>query len=90
MNTESQRVVEISSVVVQDSGSVGPVSTSKVFVKRFDNLGMFEQGRWAEMRQWCEDNLYHGGHFEPNWNAIYPSFYFWDEKEYTMFLLRWS
>ena len=90
MNTVSQRVVEISSVVVQDSGSVGTVNTSKVFVKRFDNLGMFEQGRWAEMIEWCQRNLYHGGHYEPNWHADYPSFYFWDEREYTLFLLKWA
>jgi hypothetical protein len=51
---------------------------------------MFRDGRWAEMIEWCENNLYHGGHYEPNWHAQYPSFYFWDEKEYSLFLLRWS
>ena len=90
MNTKFQKSTATTPAPVQVSSFVENADTKKVFVKRFDNLGMFEQGRWAEMRQWCEDNLYHGGHFEPNWNAIYPSFYFWDEKEYTMFLLRWS
>jgi hypothetical protein len=68
------------------------VSTSKVFVKRFDvsSVDIFRDGRWAEMIAWCQENLYHGGHYEPNWTAQYPSFYFKDEKEYTLFLLRWS
>ena len=90
MSTESQKVVEISHVRVADSGSVGPAGTQKVFVKRFDNVGMFEGGRWAEMVEWCRNNLYHGGYYEPYWSAVYPSFYFTDEKEYTLFLLRWS
>jgi hypothetical protein len=51
---------------------------------------MFEGGRWAEMIEWCRKNLYHGGYYEPNWSAVYPSFYFTDEREYTLFLLRWS
>jgi hypothetical protein len=74
--------------------SEATVSTSKtqVFVKRFDiaSVGMFQDGRWSEMMQWCRDNLYHGGHYEPNWSVNYPSFYFTDEKEYTLFCLRWS
>lgn len=61
-----------------------------LFVKRFDNVDMFDKGRWAEMIQWCYENLYHGGHYEPNWSAQWPSFYFKDEKEYTAFLLRWA
>ncbi len=60
------------------------------FKQRFDNVGMFEGGRWAEMIQWCRDNLYHGGHYEPNWFAQYPTFYFDDEQEYLMFVLRWG
>ena len=94
MNTESQSTVEIYHAHVADSDSVATVSTSKtqVFVKRFDNphLDLFQGGRWAEMIRWCEDNLYHGGHYEPNWHAQYPTFYFHDEREYTLFLLRWS
>ena len=63
---------------------------SRVFVKRFDNVGMFEGGRWATMIEWCKDNLYHGGYYEPNWYAQYPTFYFKDEQEYILFLLRWA
>lgn len=91
MNTVSQKVVEISNVVVKDGSSVAPASMSKVFVKRFDNLTPFSNdAQWARMLEWCEANLYHGGHYEPNWRAQYPTFYFTDEKEYTLFLLRWS
>jgi len=36
-------------------------------------------------------NLYHGGHYEPNWYTNQrDTFYFTDPKEYTLFLLRWS
>lgn len=62
------------------------------FQKRFDvnSVDMFRDGRWAEMIQWCQDHLYHGGYYEPNWTAQYPTFYFDDEKEYMLFLLRWT
>jgi hypothetical protein len=46
--------------------------------------------RWQEMADWCYNNLYHGGYYEPNWSHQYPTFYFKDEKEYTLFLLRWA
>jgi hypothetical protein len=87
MSTKSQRVVEISTVVVKDGNSVGPVNTSKVFVKGFDSLPL---ENFYEMIAWCRDTLYHGGHYEPNWSVNYPNFYFTDEREYTMFLLRWT
>ena len=45
---------------------------------------------FGERVQWLKDNLYHGGHYEPNWGFQWPSFYFTDEKEFTLFLLRWS
>lgn len=45
---------------------------------------------WAEIVRWCMDNLYHGGHYEPNWYTGPETFYFSDEKEYAWFLLRWS
>lgn len=94
MNTESQSTVEIYHAHVPASDSVATVSTSKtlVFVKRFDvaSVDMFRDGRWAEMIEWCMKNLYHGGHYEPNWSAQYPTFYFTDEREYLLFCLRWS
>ena len=96
MNTKSQSTVEIYHAHVPASDSEATVSTSKtqVFVKRFDGIDL---ERWADMRQWCVDNLYHGGYYEtlwdtvyPTWDTLYPTFYFRDEKEYTLFLLRWS
>ena len=57
------------------------------FVKRFDRVS---DRQWREMVEWCRQNLYHGGHYEPNWGFQWPSFYFHNEKEYTMFLLRWA
>ena len=87
MNTKSQRVVEISTVRVPASGSVEPASTSKVFVKGFDSLPLED---FYEMIAWCRDTLYHGGHYEPNWSVNYPTFYFTDEKEYALFLLKWA
>ena len=42
--------------------------------------------------RWCEKNLYHGGHYEPNWyyNFTTGTWCFKDEKEFTMFCLRWA
>ena len=62
---------------------------TKEFVKQVFDVGMFENGTWAEMIEWCRNNLYHGGHYEPNWLAQYPNFYFKDKDEYLMFCLRW-
>lgn len=45
---------------------------------------------WDEIVKWCTDNLYHGGHYEPNWWSTYEMIYFKDKKEYAWFLLRWS
>jgi hypothetical protein len=44
-----------------------------------------------EIVKWCMEHLYHGGHYEPTWEAsVYETIYFYDEKEYAMFLLRWA
>jgi hypothetical protein len=46
---------------------------------------------WSEIVHWCYKNLYHGGHYEPNWHTNgYETIYFTDPKEYTLFLLRWT
>ena len=45
---------------------------------------------WLDIIDWCLDNLYHGGHYEPNWWSKYETIYFKDEKEYAWFLLRWQ
>jgi aromatic ring-cleaving dioxygenase len=89
MNTESQSTVEIYHAHVADSDSVTTASTSKtqVFAKRFDRVDL---SLFNEMIAWCQDNLYHGGHYEPNWHTQYRTFYFTDEREYTLFLLRWT
>ena len=89
MNTKSQSVVEIYHAPAPVSDSAATVATSKiqVFVKSFDGVSM---AQWQEMADWCYENLYHGGHYEPNWSHQYPTFYFKDPKEYTLFLLRWS
>lgn len=41
---------------------------------------------------WCQQYLYHGGHYEPNWyyNSDTNTWCFKDKKEYLMFLLKWS
>lgn len=87
MNTVSLKVVEIYHAVVRDSDFAAGVSTKKVFVKRFDRVPM---AQWYQMTEWCYNNLYHGGYYEPNWHHQYPSFYFTDEKEYLLFCLRWA
>ena len=46
---------------------------------------------WSEIIDWCCENLWHGGHYEPNWHAsVFETIYFTDEKEYVFFLLRWA
>lgn len=32
--------------------------------------------QWDEKVKWCKENLYHGGHYEPNWqtNSIHLFF----------------
>ena len=46
--------------------------------------------QWTEMVNWCKENLYHGGHYEPKWHTQYPFIVFEDEQEYIWFTLRWS
>lgn len=64
-----------------------PVNTPSLFVKRFERPS---DKQWNDMIAWCKETLYHGGHYEPKWGVAWPSFYFTDEKEYALFLLRWS
>jgi hypothetical protein len=46
---------------------------------------------WNDLVVWCIENLYHGGYYEPNWHTNQTdTFYFTDEKEYMLFLLRWT
>lgn len=86
MNTVSQKVVERLHVRAPDSGFAEPANMLKVFVKRFDQNDF---GQWADMVQWCHDTL-NAEQYDTTWWVFYPSFYFRDEREYTLFLLRWS
>jgi len=45
-----------------------------------------------DMFRWCQEKLYHGGYYEPNWyyNSDTNTWCFKDEKEFTMFCLRWA
>jgi hypothetical protein len=64
----------------------GPVSTPTVYQWQYNGVAP-----WSEIVHWCEENLYHGGHYEPNWwPNSYDTIYFTDPKEYTLFLLRWA
>ncbi len=76
MSTEYQNSMENTHAPALDSGFEPNAGTQKVFVKRFDvnSVDMFREGHWAEMIAWCQENLYHGGHYEPNWTAQYPVF----------------
>ncbi len=86
MNTKSQRVVEISTALVPASGSEISVGTSKIYVWQYNGVAP-----WSEIADWCYKNLYHGGHYEPNWHINgHETIYFTDPKEYTLFLLRWA
>ncbi len=45
-----------------------------------------------DIYRWCEEKLYHGGHYEPNWyyNMETNTWCFKDGKEFTMFCLKWA
>ena len=44
-----------------------------------------------EMEEWCKENLYHGGYYEPYWYTYHNNqFDFENEKEYIGFKLRWE
>ena len=47
------------------------------------------EDKLGEAEAWCRENLYHGGHYEPNWYRNGQTFCFKDEKECIMFSLRW-
>lgn len=59
----------------------------KTFAIRFDSAHTYLIN---VMVKWCEQNLFQGGYYEPNWHYQYNTFYFVDEKEYLMFVLRWA
>lgn len=59
----------------------------KIYIKRFDFASVED---FNEMVCWCKKTFYHGGYYEPSWWHDYHTFYFGDEKEYMLFLLRWA
>lgn len=60
---------------------------TRAYYKRFDILTIHER---YEMARWCLDTLLTPDPEKPNWWVEGNTFYFRDEKEYTMFLLRWG
>lgn len=50
------------------------------------------KGDSNDIHHWCQEKLYHGGYYEPNWtwNSATNTWCFKDEKEFTMFCLRWA
>ena len=86
MSTRSQNSMATTPVRAVDSSLEDGASTKKVYAWQYDG-----RAPWSEIVHWCYKNLYHGGHYEPNWHTNgYETIYFTDEKEYTLFLLRWS
>ena len=86
MNTEYQNSMVITLALAQDSNFGETASTPKVYQWQYNG-----QAPWDDIIGWCMDNLYHGGHYEPNWYSNWhETIYFKDPKEYTLFLLRWS
>lgn len=85
MNTESQNSMETIPVRAQDLSLEENASTPKVYQWQYNG-----RAPWSEIVHWCYLNFYHGGYYEPKWHVVYPTFYFRDEREYTLFLLRWT
>lgn len=62
------------------------------FSKRFEHCPTW---KWADMVEWCEETfnsrsgIYRLPLYDRTWLQYYPTFYFRDEQQYTMFLLRW-
>ena len=63
------------------------------FIKRFNGC---PTSKWENMVHWCEETfnsrsgIYRPPLYDRTWLQYYPTFYFRDEQQYTMFLLRWS
>lgn len=46
---------------------------------------------WAPCISWCEEHLYYSNHNKPCWRYVGEGvFEFENEKDYTMFMLRWG
>jgi hypothetical protein len=86
MNTKSQNSTATSLAPVQDLSFGENASTPTVLSWQYNGVAP-----WDDIIGWCMDNLYHGGHYEPNWYSNWhETIYFRDPKEYTLFLLKWA
>jgi len=86
MNTKSQNSTATFLAHAADSGLGVNASMPKVYQWQYNG-----RAPWADVVDWCQENLYHGGHYEPRWYTNgHETFYFEDPKEYTLFLLRWA
>lgn len=59
---------------------------SKILIKRFSRC---PTDKWEDMVYWCEQNLSIPTRYTRTWHHRYPEFYFVNEQEYAVFLLRW-
>ena len=86
MNTQSQNSTATILVRAVDFGFGVNASMPKVYQWQYNG-----RAPWADVVDWCQENLYHGGHYEPRWYTNgHETIYFEDPKEYTLFLLRWA
>ena len=86
MSTKFLKQMENTPAPAQDFAFGRNASTSKVYQWQYNGRAPF-----GDIVEWCYNHLYHGGYYEPNWYTNErETIYFRDEKEYTMFLLRWS
>ncbi len=79
MNTVSQKVVERLHVRVPDSGFAAHVNISKRW--QYNGAAPFN-----DIVAWC---FQHFGS-KVTWSYLNETIYFRDEREYTLFLLRWA
>ena len=86
MNTKSQNSMATCPAPAQVSNFAASANMPTVYQWQYNG-----RAPWSEIVNWCYKNLYHGGHYEPNWHTNgYETIYFTDPKEYTLFLLRWA
>jgi hypothetical protein len=63
------------------------VGMSKIFANRIDD---WNSPPITEIIDWCEKNLNNDDIHYDNWWYNNRTFYFTDEREYLLFLLRWT
>ena len=45
---------------------------------------------WEDMVIWCNENLSVDDNLHPMWEANYPTFYFYKDSDFILFLLMWG